>query len=282
MKKNILLIGILSLLIFVSCGNTSKNNSDMAIIPTINDENKTTSSIRDTTHYNIQSGKVLPADSIETARATLYITLLGHASLMLEYQGKIIYIDPYSAVIDFSKLPKADYIILTHEHPDHFDKSAINTIKKTGTKVMGTKVCNESLGYSDIIENGVKTAIENILIEAVPAYNIVNKTSDGNPYHPKGRGNGYIFNFDYTRIYVAGDTENIPEMDALKGTIDIAFLPKNLPYTMTDEMFVDAVKKIEPKILYPYHFSDFNEKGIRNKLGDNLNVEIRVRPMKNK
>lgn len=279
MKKFTLLIAILSLLFFVSCGNTSKGNPSLATTTTV-DEN-TASSIRDTTRYNIQSGKIIPTDSIETARATLYITLLGHASLMFEYQGKIIYIDPYSAVIDFSKLPKADYIILTHEHADHFDKSAINAIRKTETKLMGTKICHETLGYSDIIENGGKTAIENILIEAVPAYNIVNKTPEGNPYHPKGRGNGYIFNFDYTRIYVAGDTENIPEMDALKGTIDIAFLPKNIPYTMTDEMFVDAVKKIEPKVLYPYHFSEFNEKEISNQLG-NLNVKIRVRPMKNK
>lgn len=220
-------------------------------------------------------------DVYPTSRGELKISLIGHSSLMFEFDNKIIHIDPYSNVADYSKLPKADLIILTHEHGDHLDTSAINEIKKSDTRFIVSKSCFDILGYGDVIKNGESTSYNKIAIDAIPAYNIKHKKADGSFYHPEGIGNGYIFTFGDKKIYVAGDTENITEMDSLKGTIEIAFLPKNLPYTMSDEMFIDAAKKVSPKYLYPYHFSEYNEGKINKVLSDD-NIEILVRPMSNK
>ena len=128
------------------------------------------------------------------------------------------------------------------------------------------------------MRNGDKQTIAGLQIEAVPAYNILHKREDGQPFHPKGVGNGYILTFGNTRLYLAGDTENIPEMKNLHD-IDIAFLPMNLPYTMTPEMVADAARMFKPRILYPYHYgnTDTNklvellkdEKGYRGKNPEN-------------
>lgn len=223
--------------------------------------------------------------SYQTSLGKINIVLIGHGSLRIDFQDKDdvkhIYIDPYSAVGDYETMPKADLILLTHEHADHLDQSAINAIKKENTKFVVSESCNQILGYGTAISNGESFFFHNIDIEAVPAYNIKNVKPDGEAYHPKGRGNGYILIFQDFRVYVAADTENIPEMDSLKGTIDVAFLPKNLPYTMTDEMFVDAAKKISPKYLYPYHFSEFNKDKIEKELQD-TGIQLIVCPMSSK
>ena len=228
----------------------------------------------------VQSGQVIPVDIYGSGQNTLYVTLVGHGSLMFEYHGQIIHVDPYSAIADYSRLPKADLILLTHEHADHLDKVAIEQVREKNTRFIVSKTCNEILGYGDIISNGNKTEWNDIKIEAVPAYNIVHKKPNGEYYHPKNIGNGYILTFGDLKVYVAGDTENIPEMDNLKGSVDIAFLPKNIPYTMTDDMFVDAAKKISPKILYPYHFSEFDKDKIGTAL-DGLKIKLEIRPMSN-
>lgn len=235
----------------------------------------------------VLSGKIIPADTYGEGENKLYVTLVGHGSLMFEYKGKIIHVDPYSNVADYSKLPKADLILLTHEHGDHLDQSAINELKTTGTQFIMSRSCNDILKYGEVINNGEYTHFEDIYITAIPAYNIVHKKPDGEAYHPKGRGNGYLLRFGDLSVYVAGDTENIPEMDSLKGTIkergqiDIAFMPKNLPYTMTDEMFIDAAKKVMPEHLYPYHMSEFDN-DIISKALEGTNIKLEVRPMSNK
>jgi L-ascorbate metabolism protein UlaG (beta-lactamase superfamily) len=117
-----------------------------------------------------------------------------------------------------------------------------------------------------------------VTIEAVPAYNIVHKRENGEPFHPKGIGNGYIMTFGDKRVYVAGDTENIPEMKEFQD-IDIAFLPMNLPYTMTPEMVADAATTIQPKILYPYHYSNTDTSRIVELLNERPTIEVRVRDM---
>lgn len=264
MRKFLFIPLVMSLFAMVSC--ESKTNAKNL------DDQKTDS---------LMAGQVyIKPDIYETDKGELKVTLIGHASLIFEYAGKVIYVDPYSQVGDYSRLPKADFIILTHEHSDHLDTAAINTIKKADTHYIMSKVCNEILGYGDVMNNGDEETFAEFTLDAVPAYNIVNKNPQGAFYHPKGRGNGYIFTFGDKKVYVAGDTENIPEMDALKGIIDIAFLPKNLPYTMTDDMFIDAAKKIQPKVLYPYHMSEFNQDEIGKAL-EGTGVKIEVRPMKN-
>lgn len=216
-------------------------------------------------------------DKIKTAEGDIAITFIGHATLMMSFDGKIIHIDPVSEYADYSKLPKADLILVTHEHFDHYDQKAINAVKTDKTSLVITQTIAKQVKNGIIMKNGDKKTVQGIQIEAVPAYNLVHMRSPGVPYHPKGVGNGYIITFDKKRIYIAGDTENIPEMKNLKN-IDIAFLPMNLPYTMTPEMVADAAKAFHPKILYPYHFGETNVQKLVDLLKGE-NIEVRIRKM---
>jgi L-ascorbate metabolism protein UlaG (beta-lactamase superfamily) len=218
-------------------------------------------------------------DVIKTKSGDLEIYFIGHGTLMMKWKGKIIHIDPYGKVGSYSQLPKADLIIITHEHYDHFDLDAIKRIMRQDTIIVYTKKCEEKLKGGIVMKNGDVKTIFDIKIEAVPAYNIVHKRETGVPFHPKGEGNGYVLTFDNVRIYVAGDTENIPEMKELKN-IDIAFLPMNLPYTMTPEMVKDAALMIKPKILYPYHYGDTDPKRLVELLKGVPEIEVRIRNMR--
>jgi L-ascorbate metabolism protein UlaG (beta-lactamase superfamily) len=152
-------------------------------------------------------------------------------------------------------------------------------LQKEDTDLILTQACAERVNGGIIMRNGDVKTVQGIKIEAVPAYNIVHMRSAGNPYHPKGRGNGYIITFGDKRVYVAGDTENIPEMKQLKN-IDVAFLPMNLPYTMTPEMVADAAKALKPKILYPYHYGQTDPNKLVKLLKDSKDTEVRIRKMR--
>ena len=221
----------------------------------------------------------LQSDVLSTSAGELKLTFIGHGSLMFTFNGKVIHVDPWSRQADYAKLPKADLILITHEHPDHFDLAAIKTLLSADTKVVLAAACSEDVSGSLVMRNGDAKTIMGIRIEAVPAYNLVHKRTDGAPYHQKGVGNGYIFTFGDKRVYVAGDTENTPEMKALTG-IDVAFLPMNLPYTMTPEMVVDAAKAFKPKILYPYHYGETDPGKLVDKLRDAPQIEVRIRKLK--
>jgi L-ascorbate metabolism protein UlaG (beta-lactamase superfamily) len=132
---------------------------------------------------------------------------------------------------------------------------------------------------SIILKNGDTQTIQDIKIEAVPAYNIKHMRSENSPFHPKGEGNGYVLTFSDKRVYVAGDTENTPEMKALKN-IDVAFLPMNLPYTMTPEMVADAASAFKPRVLYPYHFGNTDTSQLVELLKDTPEIEVRIRNLK--
>lgn len=214
-------------------------------------------------------------DSINTSNGVLTIYFIGHGTLMFEYQKQVIHIDPWSKLADYRKLPKADIILLTHHHPDHFDTSAINLMSKSKTKIIVTSSIFDILQRGTILNNYDTIIINGIKIIAVPAYNI---TAGRDKFHPKGRDNGYILLIGEKRIYIAGDTENIPEMKSL-GKIDVAFLPMNQPYTMLPEQLADATRNINPKILYPYHLGDTDTTGLR-KLLVGTNIDLRFRPMK--
>lgn len=192
-------------------------------------------------------------DEIQTDQGPLKIHLLGHGSLMFQFDGKTIHVDPVTKMADYSKLPKADLILITHEHGDHADRAAVSKIKKEDTEIVLSSAASKKIKQGSVVKNGDTITSKGINIEVVPAYNIVHMRSGNTPFHPKGRGNGYILTLGGKRIYVAGDTENTPEMKGLKD-IDVAFLPINLPYTMNADMVADAVKAFKPTILYPYHY----------------------------
>lgn len=202
---------------------------------------------------------------------------LVHASIRIQYDEKEIMIDPVTKLgdktIDYATMPKADYIFITHEHFDHFDKVAIAQLSDTKTQLITNQRCAEMLGKGMVMNNGDSSQIAvDIKVEAVPAYN----TTEGHQqFHPKGRDNGYILTIDGLRIYIAGDTEDIPEMSEIKD-IDIAFLPCNQPYTMTVDQLVRAAKIIRPKVLFPYHYSNTDVSDLPNRLKKE-GIEVRIR-----
>ncbi len=217
-------------------------------------------------------------DVIQTSAGELTITFLGHGSLMLDFNSLNISVDPYSQVADYSQLPKADLILITHEHHDHLDKHALSHIRTDRSELVLSESCTRQISGGIVMRNGDVRTIRGIVIEAVPAYNLVHKRGDGQPFHPKGIGNGYILTFGDIRIYIAADTENTPEMKALTN-IDVAFLPMDLPYTMTPEMVADAAKAFQPKILYPYHFGNTDTAKLVDLLRTERGIEVRIRNM---
>jgi L-ascorbate metabolism protein UlaG (beta-lactamase superfamily) len=217
-------------------------------------------------------------DVIKTQAGDLEITFIGHGTLMFTFGGKVIHVDPVGQYADYSKLPKADLILITHEHGDHLDLQAVATLRQPDTQVLVNQAGAAKLQGAIVLKNGEKKTVAGFQIEAVPAYNLLHKRESGEPFHPKGRDNGYVITFGDKRVYVAGDTENHPEMKALPN-IDIAFLPMNLPYTMTPEMVADAAQAFKPKILYPYHYGKTDPAKLVNLLKDNKDIEVRVRRM---
>ena len=152
------------------------------------------------------------SDVFETSEGDLKITFIGHGTLMFEFDGKVIHVDPWSRIADYSELPAADLILVTHHHGDHLDMNAINEIRKENCEVVMTQTCSEQLeDFEDgiIMKNGDKNEIGGILIEAVPAYNIEHTRSNGEPFHPRGIGNAYVLNLGDTRVLIGGDTENV-------------------------------------------------------------------------
>ena len=216
-------------------------------------------------------------DTFQTTEGELEITFIGHGTLMFSFQDMVIHVDPYGRLADYTELPEADLVLLTHSHGDHLDMDTLNQVKKEGTSIIQTETCYETTQEGMIMKNGDEQTVKGITIEAVPAYNIEHMRSSGEPYHPKGFGNGYILQLGDLRVYIGGDTENIPEMQEF-GDIDIAFIPMNLPYTMSPEMAADAAKMIQPDILYPYHYGDSDVNHLIELLEDE-DMEIRIREM---
>ena len=208
---------------------------------------------------------------------TVVIHHIKHASIHFEFEGMHIYADPVGTVIepktDVSLLPKANIILLTHEHMDHYDPMALPQMTFPVTAIYANPTVNAKVHRGVPLQNGDSIIYSNdIKIWAVPAYNT---TAGREQFHPKGRDNGYILQLDGLRIYIAGDTEDIPEMAELKD-IDIAFLPCNQPYTMSIEQLERAANIIKPKVLFPYHYSDTPINQVRMRLaGSGIDVRIR-------
>jgi len=239
------------------------------------------------TVYNLDGGILAwqkagkPTTTVETdifatqSGKLVKIHALLHSSIRIEYDGREMEIDPCSnlhgRMVDYSAMPKADIILVTHEHFDHYDTAAIALLTKENTQLIMNRRCVELFGSGTAMANGEKMKLaDDIALEAVLAHN----TTEGHEqFHPKGRDNGYILTLDGLRIYIAGDTEDIPELANIKD-IDIAFLPCNQPYTMTPEQLVRAAKMVQPKVLFPYHYGETDVTGILTQLPG---IDVRIR-----
>jgi L-ascorbate metabolism protein UlaG (beta-lactamase superfamily) len=229
------------------------------------------------------SGAVTPnkqTDTLQTSKGPLKITPLYHGSIMLEFDGKIIHVDPWSQA-DYTGIPQADLILITQTHADHMDKDMINKLKKSTTLILASEAVNDTLngacGIVESIRNYEKKTMLGIEIEAFPMYNLVQGSEPGNPFHHKGIGNGYIFNFGDTRVYFSGDTEFIPEMKNLTN-ITVAFVSMNPPRTMPATEAAEAVKAFHPKIVYPYHYRGQKPEDFAEAL-KGTGIEVRIRKL---
>lgn len=215
----------------------------------------------------------VPPDTISTSAGDLVIQPLNHATLVLSQGTHVLHIDP--AKVDFTGQPAPTGILITHAHSDHFDPDNLAKIAGKAPIVVTEEVMGklpEALkAQATVMKNGDSGTVDGIPVMAIPAYN----TTPGNTkFHPKGAGNGYILTFGDKKVYIAGDTENTPEMKALTG-IDVAFLPMNQPYTMTLDQAADAIKTFKPKIVYPYHYKGTDVSGLQALVGTATEVRLR-------
>lgn len=219
------------------------------------------------------AGAQRPVEAFATAAGPVKITPIRHASLMIEGGGHVIYVDPAQG--SFEGLPPADVILVTHGHGDHLNDMIIAALTKPGTPVLGPEVVVKARPGTALIRAGESRQFGPWKVEAIPAYNLKRQRPDGQPFHPNGEGLGYVLTYGGKRFYAAGDTEGIPEMTALKD-IDVAFLPMNMPYTMTPEEAAEAARAFRPKIVYPYHCRGTDLKAFEKALAGS-GVEVRIR-----
>ena len=196
------------------------------------------------------------------------VSMIHHGSIALAYKNFQIQVDPVAKMggseVDYSSFPKADLILVTHDHGDHLDPGAIELLSKDGTRVILNASSQQKLGRGEVLANGESVEVGPVKVLAVPAYN---NTEGHLQFHPKGQNNGYILEFKGLRIYVSGDTEDIEEMAGF-APIDVAFLSANQPYTMTVEQCVRAAKALKPRTLVPYHLSNTDVQAIKDGLAD--------------
>jgi L-ascorbate metabolism protein UlaG (beta-lactamase superfamily) len=221
---------------------------------------------------------VLSADTFDTVAAEggeIRIKPILHASLEVEHNGKVIYIDPWSRG-DYSAAPKADLILVTDIHGDHLDIEAISELRGEGTTLIVPAAAADQVEGEIVMENGEVREIAGIRIEALPMYNVRRGPEEGGVFHEKGRGNAYLLTLGGRRIYLAGDTECIPEMRELTD-IAVAFVPMNLPYTMTPAEAAECVQAFRPEIVYPYHYRGSDLEEFSAALEGEAGIEVRIR-----
>lgn len=206
----------------------------------------------------------------------IHMYCIKHGSLRMNIGGKWLYVDPVSRgaqpVTDYSVMPKADVILVTHEHGDHLDAGAIEDLTNDGTVLIANPSSQQKLGKGDAMANGDSRSVNGWSLKVVPAYN---NSADKQNFHPKGRDNGYVLTVDGFCIYIAGDTEDIPEMKELS-KVDVAFLPCNLPYTMTPEQLANAARSFGPKVVFPYHYGQTDIQQTVSLLSGS-GIEVRIR-----
>jgi len=224
----------------------------------------------------ISGQPALAAEEFKTAKGKLIITPINHATLVIEWGGKTIYVDPVGQVAWYKAFPKPDLVLLTHIHGDHYREAILQTVVGPKTQLVAppalASVFGKELKAKTIaVANGGSTDKVGFKLEAVASYNT---TPPRKRFHPKGQGNGYVLNLGGKRVYLSGDTEGTPEMSALKN-IDVAFLCMNLPYTMDVAAAAKAVKGFRPKVVYPYHSRGQDTAKFKALVGDAAEVRLR-------
>lgn len=223
-------------------------------------------------------------DLFQMADGTLvYTYCIKHGTVKIRVADQWIYVDPVinlPPATDYSSMPKADILLITHEHGDHLDAKAVAQLTQPSTQLITNPRSAEQLGMSccKVMKNGDSQSVCDITIQAVPAYN---SSADKQQFHPQGRDNGYVLTIHPTsstpfRIYIAGDTEDIPEMQQLQN-IDVAFMPCNLPYTMTPEQLAHAARIVRPRILFPYHYGQTDIQQVVKLLSPDKQIDVRIR-----
>ncbi len=217
-------------------------------------------------------------DTIATADGDLKILPINHATLALQWKGRTIDVDPVGGAKAFQGLPKPDLILVTDIHGDHFNKETLADLAGPDTKLVCPAAVAEQFppemrSHASILANGQTGEFAGIKVEAIPMYNL---TPERLKFHTKGRGNGYVVTLGGKRIYLSGDTEDIPEMLALKN-IDVAFICMNLPYTMTVEQAARAVRAFKPHVVYPYHYRGSDVNKFKELVGTDEGIEVRLR-----
>lgn len=226
-------------------------------------------------------GGALAQESLtfDTRVGTVTITALGHGSLRIDAGEAVIQVDPWSRATDYAAQPDADWVWITHAHPDHLDAAALAAITTDATRFVADATSAEQLaGDVTVLGNGEAATLAlpggEVTLRAVPAYNIEQTRADGEPYHPKGWGNGYLATFGDLVLHIGGDTECVPEMAEL-GRVDVSFLPINLPYTMTPEDAAACFRTLAPRIAVPYHQGDADPQIVADRLAD-TDIDVRV------
>ncbi|MGH8207153.1 MAG: MBL fold metallo-hydrolase [Steroidobacteraceae bacterium] len=202
-----------------------------------------------------------PADHVATnSGGALTIQPVHHASLMLTWNGKHVLVDPAplgqgDTGAQFKALPTPDIILITHIHGDHFNVPILQSVAGPNTVIITPHNVYAAMpadlqAKTHAMANNEHTVVDTIPIETVPMYNTTAARSN---FHPKGAGNGYVLTFGGKRVYIAGDTEEAPELAHL-ANIDVAFIPMNLPFTQTVQAAAKWVRDFRPKIVYPYHY----------------------------
>jgi L-ascorbate metabolism protein UlaG (beta-lactamase superfamily) len=226
--------------------------------------------------FLLSDGLALAAEEFKTAKGKLIITPINHATLVIEWNGKTIYVDPVGQAAWYKAFPKPDLVLLTHIHGDHYRAAILQAVVGPKTQLVASptlaSVLEKELKAKTItVANGASTDKVGFKLEAVASYNT---TPPRKRFHPKGQGNGYVLNLGGKRIYLSGDTEGTPEMLALKD-IDVAFLCMNLPYTMDVAAAAKAVRAFKPKVVYPYHSRGQDTVKFKALVGDAAEVRLR-------
>ena len=230
--------------------------------------------------FQLNGTNFVTGDHLATDEGDVIFHPIHHATVVMSWNGKMIYNDPVGASTVFQGLPRADLILISHDHSDHFLLSTLNAVTNANTVIIAPRAVYNSMStalksLTQVMTNGATTNVMGLAIAAVPAYNLTSS------YHPKGVGNGYVLTIGGKRIYLSGDTEDIPELRALQN-IDVAFLCVNIPYTMPADKARSAVREFRPQIVYPYHYQNMdssypNLNVFKQQVGTDLGIEVRLR-----